>query len=132
MPTKQTTVKEVVSKAEGKPADVQLEARPDVVEVTERSGRDTAETAPVPKKAVGAAGFVAFADFELLGKQYKAGDKFVMPEGWEHETAFDTFRSSESKSGRDLGAAFIVLGEIINRKTGERAIRREVLPVKAA
>lgn len=77
---------------------------------------------------------VAYSDFELFDKKYKTGDAFTVPEGWVHEPGFDTFRSSEfkNKGERDLGMAFTVPGEIINKKTGERSYSRQVLPVKAA
>jgi hypothetical protein len=97
-----------------------------------REGYKVIEPEPTPQPVKKAASLVAYSDFELLGKEYKAGDAVAVPEGWVHEPGFDTFRSSEfkNKGDRDLGMAFTVPGEITNKKTGERSYSRQVLPVK--
>lgn len=77
-------------------------------------------------------GLFAYAAFELDGVRYEAGDEFTPPANWTRDTDYDEFRGIQRKGGADLGIAFTVPGEILDRKTGERVYRREVLPLKEA
>lgn len=77
-------------------------------------------------------GYAAFAAFEMSGNSYASGDVFSIPQGWTRDNAFDEFRGTEKKNRTMLGIAFNVPGEILDKKTGERAYTRQVLPVSEA
>ena len=90
--------------------------------------------APQPKPVKKSLAFVAYAAFEVDGEQYAEGDTFTPPAKWQRDDAFDTFRGIQvkNKEDKEIGVAFTVPGEIINKKTGERAYSRQVLPLKEA
>ena len=77
-------------------------------------------------------GFFAYAPFDVDGAHYEKGDEFTPPAGWTRDAAFDEFRSIERKNSAHPGIAFIVPGEILDKKTKERAYSREVLPLTEA
>lgn len=87
--------------------------------------------APAKKKAVI---YIAVKEFELDGVSYEAGDEVVLPASYKRDTNFEAFRGSVGKRGIDevQGLAFSVEGEVLDKKTGERAVRLQILPLKEA
>ena len=75
---------------------------------------------------------VAFAAFDYDGEHYEPGEEFIPRKSWTRDLSFDEFRSIERKNRPTSGIAFLVPGAVIDKKTGERSQRREVLPVKEA
>ena len=69
-------------------------------------------------------GFVAFADFEFQGHQFKVGDKFVPPFNLKVDASFDQFRKVESKKAK--GTTFLL--EV--KKGSETDYVRAILPVE--
>ena len=74
---------------------------------------------------------IVFAEFEFEGKHYKAGDVFVIPSGVAFDEAFTEFRNLDRKEGAKAGLAFSKPGEIIDKETKERDVKRFILPVMA-
>jgi hypothetical protein len=89
----------------------------------------TIATKPAPEKS---GTYVAYAPFDHDGEHYETGDEFTPRKSWLRDTAFEEFRSVELKRGGAVGIAFLVPGEIIDKKTGDRAQSRQILPVKEA
>lgn len=87
-------------------------------------------TVPSPVTPV----LVAYAPFELDGVEYAEGDTFTPPAGWVHAADFDQFRGIQQKNKMDkeIGIAFSVPGEWIDRKNNERAYHTRILPLKEA
>jgi len=80
----------------------------------------------MPKKEVKTEGFVAFADFEFMGKKFKAGDPFVPPFNMKLDSEYDQFRKIERKGKLSRGTTFSV--EVTNGK--ESDTKRAILPVE--
>lgn len=79
--------------------------------------------------------FVAIAPFEIERNfkmvQYKQGDTFPLPEGWERDLAFEEFRKVDRKGangGIVFTAKFPVFGEA--GKVKDFDSRRVILPLK--
>ncbi len=117
-------------KKQTKPAVVE----PDPVEELKQELETETPPAPAPKPAKKTLAYIAYAPFEQDGEKYEEGDTFSPPNGWTVDTGFDEFRGIQVKNKEDkgIGIAFNVPGEIINKKTGERLYRRQVLPVREA
>jgi hypothetical protein len=81
---------------------------------------------PAPKR------LIAYAPFDHDGEQYEPGDEFTPRKSWTRDVAFEEFRSIELKKGGTVGIAFTVPGDIIDKKTQERAYNRIILPLKEA
>ncbi len=118
-----------------KPAVVEPEPviiKPDPIDELKQELETEAPPAPKPEKK--ALAYIAYAPFEQDGEQYKEGDTFSPPNGWAVDTGFDEFRGIQvkNKEDKEIGIAFNVPGEIINKKTGERLYRRQVIPVREA
>ena len=81
-----------------------------------------------------AVSYVVVKPFEIDGEKYEAGETFTPRKSWVRDLSFEEFRSTERKNrAADLvGVAFTVPGDVINKKTGERAIHRQILPIKEA
>lgn len=103
-----------------------------IQELAEEYAKETAAKNELIARSAAAPRLVAYAPFEWDGVQYEEGDTFTPPAGWTRDTAFDEFRSTERKNNTVIGMAFTVPGEILDKKTQERAYRREVLPLKEA
>lgn len=82
--------------------------------------------------------FVAFADFEWDGEQYKSGDTFVPPKGFERDENFEQFRNMDNikRPGLVQGIPFAYQVKVADRKNQETGqtepifdSRRVVLPV---
>jgi hypothetical protein len=94
---------------------------------------NTDEPVPFPSIHTSPRGvYVAYAPFDFDGEHYEAGDEFTPRKSWLRDTAFEEFRSVELKRGGAVGIAFLVPGEVIDKKTGDRAQSRQILPVKEA
>lgn len=76
--------------------------------------------------------YVTYAPFDFDGEHYEEGEEFTPRKSWTRDVAFEEFRSVELKKGGTVGIAFLVPGEVIDKKTGERAQSRQILPVKEA
>jgi hypothetical protein len=99
-------------------------------ELAEAYIEETKAPAPQPKPAV--VRLIAYAPFDHDGEQYEPGDEFTPRKTWTRDTAFEEFRSIELKKGGTVGIAFTVPGDIIDKKTQERAYNRIILPLKEA
>ncbi len=88
-------------------------------------------TTPKSEEKKKAGKYIAYAAFELFGKQYQEGDEFVPPADFVRDVKFDEFRSMEKKTtdGTKLGLAFMAEGQILNAKTREREYVRHILPI---
>lgn len=78
----------------------------------------------------------AYADFEVQGVQFKEGEKFSPPLGWQRAPQMDELLSaSKVKQGSTAGIAFSYQGEIINPGEKEPSLRERrqhtaVLPLE--
>ena len=81
-----------------------------------------------------AAVYIAVKEFELDGETYQEGDEVVLPASYKRDTNFESFRGSVGKRGIDTqqGLAFSQEGEVVDKKTQERAIRLMILPLREA
>jgi len=71
--------------------------------------------------------YTAYADFELLGKTFKVGEKFVPPFNFTLDKEFLDFRAVERKGKMPRGVVFTYPGAVVNR---EQLINRAILPIE--
>jgi hypothetical protein len=84
----------------------------------------------MPKKAVQQiekSEYTAFSDFELLGKQFNAGDPFTPPFNYQVDNEYTAFRAVERKGKQPKGIAFVYAGETVNK---EQQYHRIILPIE--
>lgn len=80
-------------------------------------------------------GLVAVADFEIERNyqkvEVKAGESFIVPEGWTRDTAFEEFRKINTKENAN-GIAFSVPKPVLDDKGKLKYMdsRRVLLPLK--
>jgi hypothetical protein len=82
----------------------------------------------MPKKIIeNKSQYTAFADFELMGTQFKAGEVFTPPFNFKVDNEFMQFRSVERKGKTPRGVAFVYENGVLN---GKKILTRSILPIE--
>ena len=74
--------------------------------------------------------YVAFADFSVGRKDFKAGDAVRLPEGYELDAAANQFRNVERKGKMPKGLVFKYPTGVINKETREEEYKSTILPIE--